>query len=432
MAPFSQISLGSVARVGTVLLLLQCAASGCSSKGSGSDASPAADGARWKGFLKLPDLGSPCTAAVDTAPAEHYPAMAFIPCPSGEADCEQLAWTGALSWDPTGSGDMLVFLPGHALDDAGRLSRLSLVHLYPKYSGGGGLPFETVIFDVLTGKPLAAFRNVGDVYPAGSGVVGGTECAIMPVVSQAVVSVLAVASQSSKALVAHAPIERAADIAGFMSLGADATVLDGRLSSSNQVLGMEQSDGKILAVDLASDRVVAAYGPGLRVWLHGVVGGDLLAFNDKGTGVQFFRLGPDGQFSPHPMTGRLLQTDGNTIAYLADSTLDVWRAPYSSDGANLDAGKVNVASIGTGDPVASTIGADQYAVLVASSALATPVDCSVKVVDLASGNARTARLPPQDYTPCEAHQLLAVDSAHVWIGGISNGRVATIRRYVPR
>src|SRR5262245_21191468 len=152
--------LDGSAWVGCALLWLPLVTSGCSGGSwawpgySPEDGEYPATAPKLEGFHLYSELGRSCRAAVDLSPADHYGSLSFIPCTTGEAGCEQLDWDGQLSWDPTGSGDMLKFSLQLGFASSGELRHLLITHQYPTKTTDG-IPFEAVAYEATSGVPVA-------------------------------------------------------------------------------------------------------------------------------------------------------------------------------------------------------------------------------------------------------------------------------------
>jgi hypothetical protein len=229
------------------------------------------------GFVRYSTLGSGCTAAVAVSPAEHYRPLSFIPCPTGEAGCGELAWDGPVRWDPIGTGDMLEFSVQVGLDATGASSRLLVTHQYPT-GNTSGIPYEAVAYDVKSGAPIAAWRNLGDDDDGtpGSASSGGSDCLVNVGVGESSTIVVAKRSDAATIGFAVASLEHPSDARTFTTIDVDESVMDRPLFAGGNTAALERADGRLYRVDLSTGANVASYGPNIRVWLAGVAGTDVL------------------------------------------------------------------------------------------------------------------------------------------------------------
>src|SRR5580698_1422139 len=97
--------MGRVTRWGALGVSACAALVACGSlDGSGSNTATSQP-SPWTGFNRIAALGNGCTASLAADPAAAMGPLTFIPCTSGEAQCEELRWDGAVQWDPGGGGD---------------------------------------------------------------------------------------------------------------------------------------------------------------------------------------------------------------------------------------------------------------------------------------------------------------------------------------
>ncbi len=403
--------------VGWALGLVCAALVGCGGDGGddggGGQAGAAADDA---GFRRLSGLGERCRAAVSTTPAATYGPLRFIPCTTGETRCEEVAWGGTLTWNPTGSGDMMEFHPQPALDAQGRFTKLLARRHYPR-GVTQAIPFEAVAYDVATGQPLAAWRNGSNTFEGREGDgSGGRDCEIDVGISDQRFLLIGQPTGGAPLVFSTGALDRAPDEAAFRPLPAEANAFESVLRVGYDVAAVEQADGKLVRVDLASGTVAETYGPSQRLWLDSAAGAAFVA-RDAQLAPKLFRWGADGAFAPYQITGQFLRGDGVRFAWVRDGAeaLEIVSAP-DDGGLDLDGAARVVATVPSAGVVRqATLGDGVFALHVEPLELGTlPGASELYLVDLATGATLNRRLEAGKST--EQRALFANSSTHVWLG----------------
>lgn len=351
-------------RSGRVVVLLALAGCGSTGKSSHGETQPKQIPAvpELEGFSRFETLGNACRAGLADAPADTYQALSFFPCRSGEADCQEPDWDGALRWDPVGTGDLLEYSLQLALDARGGVTRLLLTKQYPKVAGVDGIPHEAVVYALPGGEPLAALRNLGDALPRSTpngSISGGSSsksCSVMLGVTQDALVVVAAPSGAKSVLWGVSSYEMANEPPSLTPLEADPSVMMGPLAASQEVAGIVEDNGAVWRLDVAAQTALVAQGDMQRLWLDGTLGNDLLLRNLERT--KYVALGADGAHKV-AIEGTFLRGDAERLAWLvwAGDGVEVWSAPRDetapADSAKLvaslpDVGSVSAVTIGDG------------------------------------------------------------------------------------
>jgi hypothetical protein len=419
--------------------LAACLAAGlgaCSSSTSSSSSpSGAASQAKWPGFVPLAGLGAGCTAALAAEPANSYGPLTFIPCSSGETNCEELKFDGALTWDPTGSGDLLVFDLEFVHDDQGRSPRLLVRHHYPLGNGNSPNPYEAVLYDLASGAPLAALRNQGTGMAQSSpGTISysSADCFVVPVASPGGLWLAGSASQGGAVVGGYLAVPGGAGATlaapSLQPVSVDTSFLQNAALAFDDRLALSQGDGKIVVAS-TTGAGGAAYGPGQRVWLSGVLGDRFLTVNDKASdGRHYFTLDRSMQFAPYGGKDEL-SSDGARVAYWQSTSAGV--SLYGVSASDGTSGPVQLATIPPPMNViaplmtmGTAMGDGLYAVLtyVSPGVVDTgPVTATVANVDtrsVASGqvfsDSQTDSLFPG------YRQLFGVAQGYLWFGEVGS------------
>jgi hypothetical protein len=153
-----------------------------------------------------------------------------------------------------------------------------ITHQYPNQVTDG-MPFEAVAYDAATGGPVAAWRNLVQVYDFDDDFVGGSDrnCLLSIGLAAEQAVVLAKAAASGQMHVLTAPLAQAASVTTFSAVDADRSVLRRPPIASGNTAAFDQDDGRLFRVDAADGAIEASYGPGVRLWLLGVAGDDVFA-----------------------------------------------------------------------------------------------------------------------------------------------------------
>jgi hypothetical protein len=316
-----------------------------------ADGSPPGDEAfpssSWPGFVALSGLGDACNAALATDPASVYGPLTFIPCSSGETNCQELKWDGTVTWNPAGIGDLLVFDVQFVHDDQGRATRLLVRRHYPIGDGYGPNPYEAVLYDLSSGTPLAILRNTA------------LDCFVVPVASPQGLWLAGGASRSGNVVAAYLALPDGAshhDAPTFRAVSVDASFLQGAVLAFDDRIALSQSDGKIV-VATAAGGDASTYGPGQRVWLSATIGDRFLTVNDKASdGLHYFTLDRSMSFAPYG--GKYtLTSDGLRIAYWQSTGtgFSIWSAS-ASDGSSAPVQLATIAGQTSGLSSLSTFG----------------------------------------------------------------------------
>lgn len=280
----------------------------------------------WTGFNLIAALGSGCTASLAANPAAAAGPLTFIPCTSGEAQCEELQWDGAVQWDPGGGGDQLVFDVQFVHDQAGQATRALVRHHYPIGNGYGPNPYEAVLYDLSSGAPLAVLRNNG-TQAGESGVESTDDCFVIPVASPDGLWLVGARGQSATSMLAAYLDGPGAAAPTFLPVQVDSTFLNNAALAFDNRIALSQDDGKIVVADTnGNDKGV--YGPGERVWLSSTIGDAFLTLDDQASGGdQYFTLNPSMVFAPYGGSDPLT-SDGVHIAYwkASSSGIEAWTA----------------------------------------------------------------------------------------------------------
>jgi hypothetical protein len=304
-----------------------------SSVGSGSNAATAQP-SPWTGFNRITAFGSGCTASLAADPAAAIGPLTFIPCTSGEAQCEELRWDGAVHWDPGGGGDLLVFEVQFVHDDTGQATRALVRHHYPIGSGYDPNPYEAVLYDLSSGAPLAVFRNNGT--QAGGPTIGSPEdCFVVPVASPHGLWLVGAQDLSAPGMLAAYLDGPGAASPTFQPVQVDSTFLNNAALAFDDRIALSQDDGKIVVAD-TSGHGKGIYGPGERVWLSSTIGDRFLTLNDQASdGDHYFTLDRSMAFAPYGGSDPLA-TDGVHIAYWKASSngIEAWTADAADGVAN--------------------------------------------------------------------------------------------------
>ncbi len=392
----------------------------------------------WEGFTRLPSLGRACTASMTRDAGEHYSALTWIPCASGEVGCSQLKWDGVLSWRPVAGEDTLEFYGQVALDGSGAASRLLIVKRYPRGDSYQGLPFEAVAYDLEDGAPLVAFRNRGDEYEEeddGTVVIssGGRDCEIEPVLTDGGIWIVANPSGSRDMVAGRFMF--GGDALDLRPIDATVDVLKGtkknyfdeerhtRLVASDAILGLEEPDGRIIRVGADPTLDLTTYGPDVRVWLAHALGEQLVAVQPGEPDERHVLLQKDGTFTDLLNQGTFVRFDGVRVVLLQarEQGLVVWSTAMKAgavpagepqQGPTLPNGvEVTSASLSNGKLV---LLAEQYEDSEPKSVLYT--------IDLDAGT-----LSERELADFEDLELVGHDGTHAFL--IEERDRATFRRY---
>jgi hypothetical protein len=382
----------------------------CGGSGPGSaDATPALE----DGFQRYTALGETCRASVATAPANSYGSLAFVPCAWGEAYCNELKWDGAVTWDPTGSGDLLKFSLQAALDSTGAVRRLLITHQYPRTSTAG-VPSEAVAYDARTGAPVAAWRNAGD--PLGS---GGPSCAINVAVGTDEALILATPSGGTDVRMARESLVKGGTAHEFEKIDAESSVMHRAPIASSNTAAFDDDSGRIWRVDLASGEVANDVGPSRRVWPVLVTGDDVLVRTATPTTDGYYSRKAVGSYDHVAVLAPMLVADATQLAWatIANDKLEVRTVPRSAP-APTDAAKV-VATVDVLSPHADILMTPSIVgmslgdgVLAIQTEVAIERTSMLYVVDLAKGSVRQRAVQGG----ASAMKLLANTEKQVWFG----------------
>lgn len=315
------------------MVWLTLGATGCGDNNSDSTGNNGrTTDAAWSGFTRLEDLGDVCSAATAIEPSKEYSPLTWIPCASGLAGCEELKWDGVLRWDPTGDGDMLEFHARLALDSAGRATRLSVVRRYPRGPAYQGIPFEAVVYDLTSGAPLAAIRNVGSINDGGTIGSESPRCELEPIPTQNGLWLVGNPSGQTSMVAGFTNYENRTAIK-LRPVEASRDAFDATISGSDDVLGLEEKDGKLVRVGVDPARDASSYGPAVRVRLEQVVGTDFITSNTQPAGpTQFFRFDQNAKFTSLAIRGTLPRFDGIRVASVEQAANEwvVLTAPFTA------------------------------------------------------------------------------------------------------
>jgi len=398
--------------VGCALTCFSLLSSGCGSWSwsENSDEPLETEEAEIDGFRLYSELGPSCRAAVALSPADLYGKLSFIPCSTGERGCEQLAWDGEVSWNPTGSRDMLQFSLQFGFASTGELRRILITHQYPTRTTDG-IPFEAVAYDAASGAPVAAFRNMGDAdIDDGSSFGPSRDCLLSVGITSEAAVVLARRSGSNDIVLNQAPLEQAASARTFSPLEADDSVFRRAIFGSGKTAAFEQADGKLFSLDTTSGEIEQSYGPALRLWLSGISGDDVLtrSANPSVDGYYWFR-GADS-FERLSMSATHVLADAIRVVWLQDdgTALKVHAGPR--DTPEPSAAPV-IATLPRGNVLGATLGEGVLAVHSATSALST-AGSDLNLVDLATGTVQHRALTSSG----SQLRLLASSRGHAFMG----------------
>jgi hypothetical protein len=288
----------------------------------------------WTGFTRITAFGSGCTAALADDPATAMGPLTFIPCTSGEAQCEELRWDGAVHWDPGGSGDMLVFDVQFVHDATGRATRVLVRHHYPIGDGYGPDPYEAVLYDLSSGVPLAVLRNNGTQASTDGIESGGGDCLAIPVASPH--GLWLIGGQDRSAAMVAAYLDEPGSVSpAFHPLQVDASFLTNAAIAFDDRLAVSQDDGKIVVADTqGGDNGV--YGPGERVWLWSTIGDRFVVVNDKASdGDHYYTLDSSMAFARYGGTDPIA-TDGVHIVSRKTTAggIEAWTADAADGTTN--------------------------------------------------------------------------------------------------
>jgi hypothetical protein len=365
--------------------------------GSPTSSSQGAASLQWPGFVDLGAFGDQCTAAIATVPASAAGPLTFIPCTSGEANCEEVKWDGAITWAPAGE-NLLVFDMQIVFNEAGQSTRLLLRHHYPPTTtagtGYGTLPYEAVLYDLASGAPLFVLRNVGGTGPFGA----GSNCFVVPVASPDGVWLAGTDGNSGKVQVAYLALPSGA-FPTFRASSVDTTFVNNLAVAFDDRLATEQDDGRIVVDSMGQS--TSTYGPGEHVSLSSTVGDRFLTVNPNGSdgGVHHFTLDPSMQFATYGGSAAMV-SDGAEIAYFttAGSTLEAWTASVS-DGTSGAQSLTTVSSPSCGPPgyFGSAVGDNTYALLTyASGSFSNTNPVTGTIVALDGGQSWSADIGAQE------------------------------------
>lgn len=298
----------------------------------------------WEGFQHFPELGFACTAAWAEQPTKHYGTLALIPCSSGAEDCEQVVWESELvqDYDDFTAGDPQIFAQ-LAVDAAGKASKLLLAQrrkrLSESFAPSAGV--EAVVYDLSNGKPTFVLRSRGSaiiVYHDSDGNVERVEdeehCLTDVAVASEGVWVVSSAVGGSDMFAGYVPYGQSPTL---RPIEASSDVLKARMIASDEMLGLQEPDGKLARVGVDATRDLSLHGPGLRVWLESAQGSDLLAYNDKGDSPRYFLLNKAGEFEEMETRGTLAHVDGDQAIWLkrTTSSIEVLRTEGPTDEGTL-------------------------------------------------------------------------------------------------
>lgn len=395
------------------------------------------------GFQRYTELGEKCPAAYAVDPELAAGSLEYIPCPSGIRGCEEAlassmghtlpdekSWSGGYEYQV-------------AHDDAGHAAKIMSRYFD---SSSDSTPYGTVVHDINSGVPLAAWRNAEADMVVRTTVIATDEsapnpalitpapststsyspsssrCVIHPVLANKTIWVVARASDSTELKVSHGSLSDPAATTKFVTLDANDSILGRKMLASDDALAVEQSDGRITVFYASDDSQVTFYGPAMRVWLHSVIGSDVIVYNDQGTdGVIYLRVPRDGESTQLPRSEATLRVDGTRAAWMVEQSYEltnaavVWSAPYNSlETATYD-GAVHSVPLELrifDRPCSPILSNGMYAFL---SDCSVATELTVYVVNTATGDARSITLSGGSAGYQEPRTLFAVTETHVWL-----------------
>jgi hypothetical protein len=385
----------------------------CAQSGQGDSPGSQDDNERLAGFVRYSALGSGCTAAVAVSPAEHYGPLSFIPCPTGEAGCGELAWDGPVRWDPIGTGDMLKFSVQVGLDATGASSRLLVTHQYPT-GNTSGLPYEAVAYDVKSGAPIAAWRNLGDQddQTPGRASIGGSDCLVNVGIGESSAVVVAKHSNAATIGFAVANLEHPSEARTFTTIDVDESVMDRPLFAGGSTAAFERADGRLYRVDLATGANVASYGPNVRVWLAGVAATDVLTRSANPGSDGYYWFDGENSFRRVPLSAPVALADPLRLVWIAPTAkgLGIYVAPHDAP-EPATAGALLTELPASEIPIKATLGDSTLAIQVETSGSAISEDTDIYLVNLLSGAVRSRK-----GIPSGSMRLLANGADYVLVG----------------
>jgi hypothetical protein len=407
----------------------------CGSHG-GTTGSASSDGV-WPGFVELGAFGRECTAAMATEPAKAVGPLHFIPCTSGESNCEELKWDGGVTYS-MGGDDLLEFDLQFVRDELGQATRLLVRHHYPVGDSWGINPYEAVLYDLASGAPLAVLRNIGGRGPFGE----GSDCFVVPIASTHGLWLVGAQSRSDSVLAAHIAVPGPLS-SPFRAVPVDATYLSNAALAFDDRLALSQSDGKIVMA-AADGSAGSAYGPGQRVWLAGVVGDRFLAVNDKGAGgPHYFVLDRTLQFAEYGGTDSL-STDGARVAFTRSGAagLEAWTvAPSDGKSEARLLATIPPPSQQPGDPTTlglfgSAMSDGAYVLLTNAQAFGPRTGAiTANVIDIGTGSVKSDQVlsDAEGAKLGELRSVIGYAQKYVWFSQATagNGAAKVLRVRVP-
>lgn len=374
-------------------------------------------------------MDSACAAGAVIDPEALYGPLAFIPCTTGEANCEEPKFEARASWDPTGSGDMLLYTVTPALDDQGRVTKLFFVHQYPETDLTDGTPYEAVAFEVEAGRPVAAWLNDDSLAPTNADITNGTlffsDCTIDVGVTATHFAVLAKPGDAERVLFGAGPLEPWSSEVTLQEIDADESVTHLPWFLSLQTAAFEQGDGKLFRADLNTTEVVSAYAPEQRLSLVGVAGNDVITATIVEP-LTYSLFARDASFAPLSVDATYVLGDGQRLVWLAPSAIgsDVWVATRGQGPIDTASGTV-VAGMPPATGISGVVMGDGHLAVLTGPKSTLPLisgatDEVVYLLNLTDGTVRLVAVPSSLSQP-NAPRLLAVTATHVWLGvGLSS------------